>query len=566
MAYQVGVDLGTTWMAVAVCRSGGPAELVQLGERAPAVPTVAFVGDGGDFAIGEAAERRAATEPARVVAEFTRRIGDRTPIVVDGEPIAAEALAARFVGHLLQRVAAQEGGPAAGVALTHPAGWGPHKLDLLRDGLAGHGLPGVVLLPEPQAAAIGYASVARVRPGSVIAVYDLGGGTFDAAVLRTADRTGGFELLGRAEGIDRLGGIDFDEAVFEHVQTELGAEWDALDPADDMVLAAVGGLRRECIAAKEALSQDTEVTITVTLPGVHRLVRLDRARFEEMIRPSVEETVAALGRAIASAGLPGGVVPTIVLAGGSSRIPLVRTLVERELGLPTAVGIDPKGVIALGTALAARDANPAPTIVPSAAVTPPAADAYPAEPPEARPELARPPIEVSPFRQPDTPRSRRLPVVIGAAASGVLALAIGGSLLAYVTQNQPVTPVGSTAVASTPASRSPVVAPPAVLPPTAAPPAPRPRPQEQTPQDARRTAVVPTPPAATTTTVPPEEPAGPAQEETTTAPPEEAIVPPEDADEAPAIGADPEADRLPESTTSAEEPAETVPPAAGDGG
>jgi molecular chaperone DnaK len=548
MAYQVGVDLGTTWTAVAVCRSGGPAELVQLGERAPAVPTVAFVGDGGDFAIGEAAERRAATEPARVVAEFTRRIGDRTPIVVDGEPIAAEALAARFVGHLLQRVAAQEGGPAAGVALTHPAGWGRHKLDLLRDGLAGHGLPGMVLLPEPLAAAIGYASGARVQPGSVVAVYDLVGGTFDAAVLRTADRADGFELLGRPESIDRLGGMDFDEAVFEHVQAELGAEWDTLDPTEDMVLAAVGGLRRECIAAKEALSQDTEVTITVTLPGVHRLVRLDRARFEEMIRPSVEETVAALGRAIDSAGLPDGVVPTILLAGGSSRIPLVRTLVERELGLPTAVGIDPKGVLALGTALAARDASPTPTNVPSAAVPPPAADAYPAEPTETHPDvLAPPPVAVRPFHQPDTAPSRRLPVVIGAAASGVLALVIGGSLLAYVTQNQPVTPVGSTAEASTPASGSPVVAPP-----TAAPPAPRPRPREQAPQDARRTVVVPTPPAATTTTVSPEEPA--AQEEPTTAPPEGTTVPPDDADEAPGVAADPEAD-----PTSAEETTEPVP-------
>jgi actin-like ATPase involved in cell morphogenesis len=583
MAYQVGVDLGTTWTAVAVCRSGGPAELVQLGERAPVVPTVAFIGNGGDFAVGEAAARHAAAEPAHVVKEFTRRIGDRTPLVVNGEPIAAEALAARFVGHLLQRIAAQEGGPAAGVALTHPAGWGPHKLGLLRDGLAGHGLPGVVLVPEPQAAAIGYASTAPVQPGSVIAVYDLGGGTFDAAVLRrtdqgrtdqgTADRAGGFELLGRPEGIDRLGGIDFDEAVFDHVQAELGAEWDALDPTDDLVLTAVAGLRRECIAAKEALSQDTEVTIPVALPGLHRLVRLDRERFEEMIRPSVEETVAALGRAIDSAGLPDGVVPTIVLAGGSSRIPLVRALVERELGLPIAVGVDPKGVVALGTALAARDAAtpptgptpiPAPMPVPSAAVTPPAADAYPTDPPEARPDLAPPPVGVRPFRQPDTAPSRRMPVVIGAAASGILALVIGGSLLAYVTQNEPVGPVGSTAVASTPASRTsgaPTVAPPAGAPPTAA----RPRPREQAPQEVQRPTVAPTPAAATTTTVPPQERLAPAPEETT-APAEETTVPPDEDDEAPGVAADPEADQLPESAPTTEGTTTTVAPTTSDNG
>jgi molecular chaperone DnaK len=573
MAYQVGVDLGTTWTGVAVCRSGGPAETVQLGEQAPVVPTVAFLGADGEFAIGEAAERRAAAEPTRVVAEFTRRIGDRTPIVVDGRPIAAEALAARFVGHLLQRVAAREGGPAAGVALTHPAGWGLHKLGLLRDGLAGHGLPGVVVVPEPRAAAVGYASVTRVEPGSVVAVYDLGGGTFDAAVLHMADRAGGFELLGRPEGIDRLGGIDFDEAVFEHVLAELGAEWDALDPTDDMVLGAVAGLRRECVAAKEALSQDTEATITVTLPGVHRLVRLERVRFEEMIRPAVEETVAALGRAIASADLAGGAVPTIVLAGGSSRIPLVRATVERELGLPIAVGIDPKGVIALGAALSARDANPAPMSAPSAAVTTPAADAYPTEPtefhPETRPALAPPPIGVQPFREPDAARPRRLPVMIGAAASGVLALVIGGSLLAYVTQNQPVTPVGSTAVASTPASRqpaAPTLAPPADAPPTAAPPAARPRPREQGRPDVQPTTPVVPPPAAATTTTAPREEAVVPQEETTTVPAEETTVPPEDGDEAPRELADPEADQSSESATSPEETTQPVPPETSDGG
>jgi molecular chaperone DnaK len=570
MAYQVGVDLGTTWTAVAVCRSGGPAEMVPLGDRAPAVPSVAFIGDDGDFAVGETAERHAATEPARVVEEFTRRIGDRTPIVVNGEPIAAEALAARFVGHLLQRVATREGGPATGVALTHPAGWGPHKLGLLRSGLAEHGLRGVLLLPEAQAAAIGYASAARVPPGGVIAVYDLGGGTFDAAVLRTSERSGGFELLGSPEGIDGLGGVDFDEAVFEHVQTELGAAWDALDPTDDMVLAAVRGLRRECVAAKEALSQDTEVSIPVTLPDLHRVVRLDRARFEEMIRPAVEETVAALGRAIASAGLPGGVVPTIVLAGGSSRIPLVRATVERELGLPIAVDVDPKGVIAVGTALAARDATP--TIPPSAAVSPPAADAHHGEPhdePRLRPELVPPPVGVRPFHQPDTARPRRrLPMLIGSVAAGVLALAIGGSLLASVTQVPPVTPAGSTAEASTPASRlpsAPTVAPPADAPPADAPPARRARPPEQAPPEVRRTAVVPTPAPATTTTAPSAEPT-PAPE-ATTEPPEETTAPASgdgDDGEAPAGAADPDAaDPDAESTAGTEEGTDAAPTTAG---
>jgi len=373
-----------------------------------------------------------------------------------------------------------------------------------------------------------------------------------------------------------LGGIDFDEAVFEHVQTTLGTEWDALDPTDDMVLTAVGGLRRECIAAKEALSQDTEVTITVTLPGVHRLVRLDRARFEEMIRPAVEETVAALGRAIASAGLPDGVVPTIVLAGGSSRIPLVRATVERELGLPIAVDVDPKGLIAVGSALAARDATP--TIPPSAAVSPPAADAQQRTSHDElrmRPDLVPPPVGVRPFRQPDTARPRgRLPVVLGAVAAGVLALVIGGSLLASVTQVPPVTPAGSTAEASTPASRlptAPAVAPPADAPPTAAPPAGRPRPPEA-PPEVRRTTVAPTPASPTTTTAPPEDETTPELEEATpeetSAQQDETTAPASgDDDEAPAGAADPDAaDPDAGSTVGGNEGTGDPPTTAGDAG
>ena len=91
--------------------------------------------------------------------------------------------------------------------------------------------------------------------------------------------------------------MDFDEAVFAHVRAALGADWAALDASDPEVLAAVAGLRRECTAAKEALSHDTEVLVPVLLPGVCTQVRLGRSEFEEMIRPAVAETVAALRRA-----------------------------------------------------------------------------------------------------------------------------------------------------------------------------------------------------------------------------------------------------------------------------
>jgi molecular chaperone DnaK len=355
MSYQVGVDLGTTYSAAAVCRPGGPVELVPLGQRAHSVPSTVYIGPDAAFLVGEAAERRALSDPGRVVREFKRRIGDPTPVLVGREPVAAEELAARFLSRVLRDVAAREGAVAERVAVTHPAGWGPHKLDSLRGALGAHGLGSAVLLSEPQAAAVGYADAERVEPGATVAVYDLGGGTFDAAVVRKT-AAGGFELLGTPEGIDQLGGVDFDEAVFAHVRAALGADWAALDASDPEVLAAVAGLRRECTAAKEALSHDTEVLVPVLLPGVCTQVRLGRSEFEEMIRPAVAETVAALRRALESAGVTAADLSTLLLVGGSSRIPLVTQAVAEEFGRSAAVDVDPKGVIAAGAAVVARAA------------------------------------------------------------------------------------------------------------------------------------------------------------------------------------------------------------------
>ncbi len=367
MSYQLGIDLGTTYTAAAVCRSADrrwvEPEVVTLGTRAATVPSVLFVAPDGTVVIGEAAERRALTDPDRVVREFKRRIGDPTPIVVGGRAWAPEELSAWLVRWVVDRVAEREGGPAAQIALTHPASWGAHKKDLLTAALAAQGLR-VSLLAEPQAAALHYATQERVAAGSTIAVYDLGGGTFDAAVVRKADKSeaafgaAGFGLLGRPEGLDRLGGVDFDEVVFEHVREGLPTAFADLDDTDPGVLSAVARVRRECMEAKEALSADTDVSIPVLLPAGGGSVRLHRSEFESMIRPQVEETVGALRKAVLSAGCAPDTLTAVLLVGGSSRIPLVAQLVSEGLGRPVAVDTDPKNAIAKGAALSV---SPKPT-------------------------------------------------------------------------------------------------------------------------------------------------------------------------------------------------------------
>jgi glycine betaine/choline ABC-type transport system substrate-binding protein/actin-like ATPase involved in cell morphogenesis len=355
IGYQLGVDLGTTFMAAALVREG-KAVAVTLGRHGVAVPSVVYLGSDG-FVVGEPAVQRATSEPSRVAREFKRRVGDSASILVGGSPVAAELLMARSLAWIVGQVSQTEGEPPESLAVTHPANWGEYKLDLLGQAIRHVGLRVDHLVPEPVAAARFYAGQRRLEPGAVLAVYDLGGGTFDAAVVRVEDG-GGFVLLGRPDGIEHLGGIDFDEAVVGHVLEVVGLERQAFEADDPVLRTALTVLRGDCVEAKEALSGDTEVAIPVMLPDRHTQVRLTRREFEDMIRPALDETVVALRRAVATAGVEIADLSAVLLVGGSSRIPLVGQLVGAELDRPIAVDARPKDVISMGAALFAADTPP----------------------------------------------------------------------------------------------------------------------------------------------------------------------------------------------------------------
>ena len=358
--YSLGIDLGTTYSAAAITRDGRTA-IVELGSRSASIPSVVFLRDDESILVGDAATRRAATEPDRVAREFKRRIGDPTPLLLGGASYSAEALTARLLRSIVDQVVDREGGWPDSIAITHPANWGPYKIDLLSQAtrLAGvdDGRATVTLTTEPEAAVRHYATNERVESGSVLAVYDLGGGTFDAALLRKTDDADGtaFEPLGRPEGIERLGGIDFDAAVLGHVVRSLDGLVEALDDEEPGTLQALSRLRHECVEAKEALSSDTETSIPVLLPNVQTEVRLTRAEFEAMIRPSLADSIAAMQRAMSSAGVSADDVSAVLLVGGSSRVPLVAQLVSNEFGRPVAIDADPKHAIALGAAIVAAE-------------------------------------------------------------------------------------------------------------------------------------------------------------------------------------------------------------------
>lgn len=432
--YALGIDLGTTFTAAATWRDGR-ADVAPLGSRTAAIPSVVLLREDETMLTGETATRRALSEPHRVAREFKRRLGDTTPIMLAGVPYSAEALTGRLLRAVVEEVVTREGGAPASICVSHPANWGEYKIDLLRQSLRIADLTQPVsLITEPEAAAVFYAQQQRVDPGSTIAVYDLGGGTFDAAVLRKGEV--GFTLLGQPEGIERLGGIDFDAAVFGHVARALGGALEDLDEDDPTVITAVSRLREECTDAKEALSSDTDVTIPVLLPNLSTEVRLTRGELEAMVRPALHDSIDALRRALRSAGVSPEQLHSVLLVGGSSRMPLVAQLVGAELGRPVAVDAHPKHAVALGAAWWASGT-------------------VGAQAPVARPEAAPPTSFVSTGTgsTPSAPVGASVPPVSlrpAAAATGAAAAAAGVAAAAAAT------PAAAAAAASaaSPASSS----------------------------------------------------------------------------------------------------------------
>ncbi|WP_447002018.1 Hsp70 family protein [Saccharothrix isguenensis] len=361
--YGLGVDLGTTFTAAAVSGESGT-RVLSLGRNVVA-PSTVFATPEGRLLTGDAAEIAGASDPTRVSRGHKRRLGDPTPIVIGGTAYSPQVLMAAQLRDVVALATAQEGTPPDTIVLTCPAVWGPYRREHFDQVPHLAGLPGAHIVTEPEAAATHYTVERRLGTGETIAVYDLGGGTFDATILRAT--TTGMEILGTPEGIERLGGIDFDEALLSHVDQRSGQALSALDPTRPDTATVLAAARALVTGAKETLSTEPDVTLTVPLPDGKRSVTTTRVEFNEMIRPSVALTTEALQRTVHSAGLRPDDIAAVLLAGGSSRIPLVPQMVSEAFGTPIRVSLHPKFTVALGAAAIARSttaATPSPAVAP----------------------------------------------------------------------------------------------------------------------------------------------------------------------------------------------------------
>jgi molecular chaperone DnaK len=418
MGYVLGVDLGTTFTAAAL-RRGGRSEVVALGADAFEMPSVALLRADGQLVVGEEAERLATDQPNRIAREFKRRLGDPTPLLLGGTPFPVHSLTARLLRAVVEQVTAQQGAAPDRVAVTRPANWGRHKQEMLGRAVAEALQVPSLVITEPEAAAIHYASTGHAGPGEVVTVYDLGGGTFDVTVMvSTGSR---FTLAGLPAGLEQLGGVDFDDAIFGFVVEHLDEAFAQLDPDDPEVIGALARLRRDCVQAKVALSADTEATIPVSLPAVDTQVRVTRAEFERLIRPALQETIDLTGRALETAGVARADLTAFLLVGGSSRIPLVGQLLSETFDRPVVMEVHPKHSIALGAAaLADPTAKLGPTNLYEATLkpaTPSTLDAGGDEPPRpARPP--RPTVPPPPPRPPAAAPPATAPPATGPPAFG----------------------------------------------------------------------------------------------------------------------------------------------------
>lgn len=444
MSYGLGVDIGTTYTAAAVSDASGTRAL-PLG-RDLVVSSVVFATEGGELITGDAADGQSRKHPLRASRSHKRRLADPTPLKICDVVRSPALLMAAQLRDAVSLATAMHGRPPESVVLTCPAVWGPYRREHFSEVPRLAGVRNAVIVTEPEAAAMHHSVERRLGEGEIVGVYDLGGGTFDATVLKA--RRHGMDILGTPEGVERLGGIDFDDSLLALVDQRVDGDLTRLDPADAEQAGVLLSVREACRRAKEELSAAADTVLHLRLPGGTREVTVTRAEFERAIAPQLALTTDAFRRTIASAGLRADDLASVLLVGGSSQIPLVAETLSQAVGKPLRVGLHPKLSVALGAAALARTALQRPQATPPAvhrpAAPPHPAPGRPAGPPApvgapvhpGRPAPAGPPlptarpaasVEELPVRRRDfaaTPPARsarrRNTAVIAAAAVTVL--------------------------------------------------------------------------------------------------------------------------------------------------
>lgn len=355
-----GIDLGTTNSLVATVRSGEAKVLLnQAGEAM--VPSVVQYG-AAQVVVGSAAVAAAVSDPENTIVSVKRLMGkgyqetlalnEKLPyqLIEQSGLVAIETAAgvknpvevsAEILATLANTASQTLGGELNGVVITVPAYFDDAQRQATKDAAKLAGLNVLRLLNEPTAAALAYGLDSGQE--GIIAVYDLGGGTFDISILRL--RRGVFEVLATG-GDSALGGDDFDQALVSFLQQQ--------HDQHSLSASARRQYQQQAKAIKERLTDSESTDYSFSADGKQLTGSVTRQQFEELISPLVKQTIRACRQSLRDAGLTTDEVLKVVMVGGSTRVPLVRQQVAAFFGTEPLTSIDPDQVVAIGAAIQAN--------------------------------------------------------------------------------------------------------------------------------------------------------------------------------------------------------------------
>ena len=347
MSKIIGIDLGTTNSCVSVLEAG-EAKVIPNPEGGRTTPSVVSFKK-GERIVGEAAKRQALTNP-NTVSSIKRLMGTNEKVELEGKKYTPEEISAMILGYLKEYAERYLGEKVDKAVITVPAYFNDAQRQATKNAGKIAGLEVERIINEPTAAALAY-GLEKDHSGTIL-VYDLGGGTFDVSILELGD--GVFEVKSSA-GNGHLGGDDFDNRIVEYLVSEFKKE-NGVDLSKDKM--AMQRLKESAEKAKKELSGvvSTQISAPFIAKGddgepLHLDITLSRAKFEDLIRDLVEETIPPVRDALKEAKLSASDIDKVILVGGSTRIPMVYDLVKKELGKEPSCEVNPDEVVSLGAAI-----------------------------------------------------------------------------------------------------------------------------------------------------------------------------------------------------------------------
>ena len=371
MSKIIGIDLGTTNSCVSVMEGKEPVVIPNAEGKRTTPSVIAFV-EGGEIKVGDPAKRQAVTNPTKTVASVKRFMGNKysesnkeastvaykvtkgdndTPRVdIDGRLYTPQELSAMILQKMKKTAEDYLGQSVTDAVITVPAYFNDSQRQATKEAGEISGLKVQRIINEPTAAALAY-GLDKGGSDKKIAVYDLGGGTFDISILELGD--GVFEVLS-TNGDTHLGGDDFDQVLIDWLAEQFKKDEDIDLRKDPMALQR---LKEAAEKAKIELSSSTQTEIN--LPYVtaspsgpkHLVTSLTRSKFEQLSDDLVKRSISPVKKALKDAGLSTSDINEVILVGGSTRIPVIQSEVEKFFGKKPSKGVNPDEVVAVGAAI-----------------------------------------------------------------------------------------------------------------------------------------------------------------------------------------------------------------------